>query len=107
MTAVAERFDAVVLGAGPAGGAIALELAAGGMNVALCERELLGGECPFWACMPSKALLRPPEARAEARRAPGIGEPSQDFAAIAAHRDSVIHHLDDTSKAKGYDRRRI
>ena len=60
MTAVAERFDAVVLGAGPAGGAIALELAAGGMNVALCERELLGGECPYWACMPSKALLRPP-----------------------------------------------
>ncbi len=107
MTAVAERFDAVVLGAGPAGGAIALELAAGGMNVALCERELLGGECPYWACMPSKALLRPPEARAEARRAPGLGEPAQEFAPIAAHRDRVISNLDDSKKASAYAKRDI
>jgi dihydrolipoamide dehydrogenase len=104
---VAERYDAVVIGAGPAGGTAALELAAGGMDVALCERELLGGECPYWACLPSKALLRPPEARLEARRAPGLGEPTQDFAPIAAHRDRVIGHLDDSKKAEAYDRRGI
>jgi pyruvate/2-oxoglutarate dehydrogenase complex dihydrolipoamide dehydrogenase (E3) component len=104
---LAQRFDAVIVGAGPGGGGAALELAAGGMRVALCERELLGGECPYWACMPSKALLRPPEVRSEARRAAGLGEPGQDFAAVAAHRDRVIHYLDDSKKAKAYDERGI
>jgi pyruvate/2-oxoglutarate dehydrogenase complex dihydrolipoamide dehydrogenase (E3) component len=56
--------------------------------------------------MPSKALLRPPEARAEAR-APGLGEPAQEFAPIAKHRDRVISNLDDSKNASAYAKRDI
>jgi len=63
---MAESYDAVVIGAGPAGEVIAGELADGGMSVAICERELVAGECSYWACIPSKTLLRPGEAIAEA-----------------------------------------
>ncbi len=94
-----DRYDAVVIGAGPAGRGAAGDLADEGMRVAACERELVGGECPYWACIPSKALLRPPEARAEARRAPGLDEPHQRFADVAVHRDELIRHLDDSKPA--------
>ena len=57
----ARVFDAVVIGAGPAGRTAAGRLADGGRDVAIVERELVGGECSFWACMPAKALLRPQE----------------------------------------------
>ena len=70
---MAEReFDAVVIGAGPAGEVIAGRLADADLDVALVEPELVGGECSFWACMPSKALLRPAELLAEVRRVPGL-----------------------------------
>ena len=70
----ADQFDVVVLGAGPGGRHAAQALAAGGMAVAVVEQELVGGECPFWACIPSKTLLRPVEVRAEAAhvRRPGV-----------------------------------
>ena len=58
-------------GAGPAGEVAAGRLAEGGLRVAIVEEHLVGGECSFYACMPSKALLRPDEALAEARRVPG------------------------------------
>jgi pyruvate/2-oxoglutarate dehydrogenase complex dihydrolipoamide dehydrogenase (E3) component len=104
---VPEGYDAIVVGGGPAGGSAALELNRAGLRVALCERELLGGECPYWACMPSKALLRPSEARLEAARAPGVDEPAQDFEAMAAHRDRVISHLDDSKKASAYEEKGV
>ncbi|MGE0029047.1 MAG: NAD(P)/FAD-dependent oxidoreductase [Thermoleophilia bacterium] len=100
-------YDAAVIGAGPAGEVAASRLADAGMRVALLERELVGGECAYWACIPSKTLLRPPEARAEARRAAGVGEPSLSFAQVAAYRDEMIRHLDDTAQVEGYRERGI
>ena len=68
------EHDAIVIGAGPAGEVCAGSLAREGLDVALVERELIGGECAFWACMPSKALLRPAELLAEVERVPGARE---------------------------------
>ncbi|CAA9501312.1 MAG: PF00070 family, FAD-dependent NAD(P)-disulphide oxidoreductase [uncultured Solirubrobacterales bacterium] len=104
---MSDRYDAVVIGAGPAGRGAAGQLADAGMRVAACERELVGGECPYWACIPSKALLRPPEARAEARRAAGLGEPDQRFADIAAHRDELVRHLDDSAPAEALQKKGV
>ncbi len=92
-------FDVIVLGAGPAGEVAAGRLADGGLSVALVEPELVGGECSFYACMPSKALLRPGQLIAEARRVPGAAEAvtgELDVGAVLARRDEVIHDLDDS-----------
>jgi pyruvate/2-oxoglutarate dehydrogenase complex dihydrolipoamide dehydrogenase (E3) component len=94
-----DSYDVVVLGAGPAGEVIAGRLADAGQKVAIVERENIGGECSFWACMPSKALLRPPEALDEARRIPGAREAvtrDVDVQATLDRRDEVIHDLDDS-----------
>ena len=72
-SAVAERsFDVVVLGAGPAGEVAAGRLGEAGLEVAVVEQHLIGGECSYYACMPSKSLLRPGELLAETRRVPGL-----------------------------------
>jgi pyruvate/2-oxoglutarate dehydrogenase complex dihydrolipoamide dehydrogenase (E3) component len=97
--AVAECCDVVVLGAGPAGEAVVRRLEGSGLDVVVVERELVGGECAYWACVPSKTLLRAPEVRAAARRVRGLSEPRQVWGEIARYRDLMISNLDDTDKA--------
>ena len=96
-----KTFDVVVIGGGPAGEVAAGRLGGDGLKVALVERELVGGECSFWACMPSKALLRPAEALAEVQRVQGAAEAvtgSLDVGSILRRRDEIIHDLDDSSQ---------
>ncbi|MGH2752173.1 MAG: dihydrolipoyl dehydrogenase family protein [Actinomycetota bacterium] len=97
------RFDAVVVGMGPGGEVAAIRLLAAGRSVAVVERELIGGECAYWACMPSKTLLRPPEARSEARRAAGVGDPSLSWPEAAAYRDFMVRDYDDAKQIKSYE----
>jgi pyruvate/2-oxoglutarate dehydrogenase complex dihydrolipoamide dehydrogenase (E3) component len=99
---MSERFDAVVIGLGPGGEVAAGRLLAAGKRVAVVERELIGGECGYWACIPSKTLLRPTAARAEAGRVAGAGQPDIDWPALRDYRDYMIRHLDDTAQVDGY-----
>jgi pyruvate/2-oxoglutarate dehydrogenase complex dihydrolipoamide dehydrogenase (E3) component len=94
------EFDVVVLGAGPAGEVCAGRLGEAGLEVAIVERHLIGGECTFYACMPSKALLRPGELLAEVRRIPGVREAvtgELDVDAVLGRRDEIVHDLLDSS----------
>jgi dihydrolipoamide dehydrogenase len=98
-----ERFDAVVIGMGPGGEVAAYRMLGAGKRVAVVERELVGGECAYWACVPSKTLVRGPEARADAERAPGIARPALDWPALRDYRDMMIRHLDDAKQVEGYE----
>ncbi|MGW6403449.1 dihydrolipoyl dehydrogenase family protein [Streptomyces sp. NPDC055134] len=91
-------YDVVVLGAGPVGENVADRARAAGLSTAVVESELVGGECSYWACMPSKALLRPVIARADARRLPGLQrsvEGPLDVPAVLARRDEYTSHWKD------------
>jgi dihydrolipoamide dehydrogenase len=99
-------FDVVVLGSGTAGREGATRLAQGGLSVAIVEPELVGGECVFYACMPSKSLLRPDEALTETRRIPGAAQAATgelDVPTVLARRDDIIHHLEDFSYLPGLE----
>jgi pyruvate/2-oxoglutarate dehydrogenase complex dihydrolipoamide dehydrogenase (E3) component len=92
------EFDVVVIGAGAPGEVIAGRLGEAGVSVAIVEERLVGGECSFYACMPSKALLRPVEIRAEAGRVKGVEVGGLDVSAVLARRDEVVHDLDDSTQ---------
>ena len=91
-----ETYDVIVIGGGPVGENVADRAGRTGLSVALVEAELVGGECSYWACIPSKTLLRPGAARAEARGVPGVGvDDALDVPAVLARRDAMVADWDD------------
>ncbi|MEU6657437.1 NAD(P)/FAD-dependent oxidoreductase [Streptomyces sp. NPDC046821] len=99
-------YDVVVLGAGPVGENVADRVRAGGLSAAVVESELVGGECSYWACMPSKALLRPVIARSDARRVPGLRQSVDgplDAPAVLAHRDWYTSQWKDDGQVRWLD----
>ena len=99
-------YDVVVLGAGSTGENLADIAVRGGLSAVLVESELVGGECSYWACMPSKALLRGSEALADARAVDGAAQAvtgEQDVAATLARRDRFASHWDDAGQVKWVD----
>ncbi|MHA3702764.1 dihydrolipoyl dehydrogenase family protein [Jatrophihabitans sp. YIM 134969] len=97
------EWDVVVVGAGPPGeNAAQYATQYSGLSAVMVEKELVGGECSYWACMPSKALLQPIRVFDEARNLPGtkeiLGDTEVDAAAVLARRDSFTHDHDDSSQ---------
>ena len=92
-------YDLIVIGAGPVGENVADRAVAGGLTAVIVESELVGGECSYWACTPSKALLRPIAALRGARDVDGAKQAvtgGLDVAAVLRRRDHAVHDFDDS-----------
>jgi pyruvate/2-oxoglutarate dehydrogenase complex dihydrolipoamide dehydrogenase (E3) component len=104
MMAPEERhYDVVVIGSGPSGRTISLRLAKNSFSVALVESELVGGDCAYWACIPSKALLRSPEALMEARKVDGSRQAAQGLLSVESvltRCDTFVDHWKDDKLTK-------
>jgi pyruvate/2-oxoglutarate dehydrogenase complex dihydrolipoamide dehydrogenase (E3) component len=99
-------YDVIVIGGGSTGENVAQRAGRGGCRVVVVEAELVGGECSYWACMPSKSLLRPAQALAEARAVAGATEAvtsSLDVGAVLARRNRFVHDWDDASQLAWLD----
>src|SRR5260370_12432797 len=100
-------YEVMVGGSGPVGQTAADRARAAGLSVAVVERELVGGECSYWACVPSKALLRPVIAVSDARRIDGAREAVTGPLAVAGvfgRRNRYVSDWDDTGQADAYVR---
>jgi len=107
---VTDSYDVVVIGAGPAGEHAAGRVADGGLSAAIVEKELVGGECSYWGCIPSKTLIRPGDVLAAARRAPGAAQAVTghlDSAAAFAQRDYMTSHWRDDGQLPWLDSKGI
>jgi pyruvate/2-oxoglutarate dehydrogenase complex dihydrolipoamide dehydrogenase (E3) component len=105
-----ETFDVIVVGAGPAGEVVAGRCADGGLTVAVVERELVGGECSYWGCMPSKTLIRPGDVLMAARRVPGAAGAvtgAVDAEATFASRNRITGDWDDAGALPWLEERNI
>jgi dihydrolipoamide dehydrogenase len=102
-----DNFDVIVIGAGPAGENVAGRVTGGGLTAAIVERELVGGECSYWGCMPSKVLIRPGDVIAAAQRVPGVSTGPLDVAAVFARRDEITSNWDDTTSVPWLDSEHI
>src|SRR5437879_5561132 len=108
--AVDQEFDVIVIGAGPAGETVAGRCADAGFDVAVVERELVGGECSYWGCIPSKTLLRPGDVLAAARRVPGAAQAvtgGVDAHAAFTQRDNMTAGWDDRGQASWLEGKHI
>src|SRR5271170_266123 len=106
----ARQFDVVVIGAGPTGENVADRAVKGGLSAAIIEWELVGGECSYWACIPSKALLQPILANAAAKSVAGaLRNPDADLdvAAVIARRDAFTSDWKDAGQAKWLEQSNI
>ncbi len=96
---VVDEVDVVVVGAGAVGENVADRASRTGLDVALVEHELVGGECSYWGCIPSKALLRPGAALAAARAVPGVHVTGPEPPDVLGWRDAMASHWDDAGQA--------
>jgi pyruvate/2-oxoglutarate dehydrogenase complex dihydrolipoamide dehydrogenase (E3) component len=95
-----DSYDVIVLGAGPTGENVADRAVRGGLSAVVVESELVGGECSYWACMPSKALLRPVGVVGEAAAVRGVTGARLEPAEVLARRDTFTHDWKDDGQVE-------
>ncbi|MFS2242689.1 dihydrolipoyl dehydrogenase family protein [Microbacterium sp. OR16] len=97
---MSDEYDVIVLGAGPVGENVADRVVQGGLTAVIVESELVGGECSYWACTPSKALLRPMQALRAAQHVRGVDGGDITPAEVLARRDDFVAHWSDDGQVE-------